>query len=47
MSILVHPASTHDSIGTEEVIGLMKGLFHRLSKILAGGGIAVRNWLMP
>ena len=38
MSVVVHEANTHDSVGADTVIDRMKGCFPRLKKILADGG---------
>ena len=38
MSVAVHEANVHDSIGADGVIDKMKGCFPRLKKMLADGG---------
>ncbi len=38
MSVVVHEANVHDSIGADGVIDKMKGCFPRLKKMLADGG---------
>lgn len=38
MSIVVHEANVHDSVGCESVLETMKGRFPRLKKMLADGG---------
>ena len=46
MSVRVHPANVHDSVGAEEVLESMRYKFPRLKRILADGGYrgeTVRN----
>ena len=38
MSVVVHEANIHDSVGADRVIDKMKGNFPRLKKMLADGG---------
>lgn len=38
MSIAIHEANIHDSVGAESVVKVMAGRFPRLKKILADGG---------
>ena len=38
MSVVVHEANVHDSVGADGVIDKMKGCFPRLKKMLADGG---------
>ena len=38
MSVRVHPANVHDSVGAEEVLESMRYKFPRLKRILADGG---------
>ena len=38
MSVVVHEANAHDSVGADGVIDKMKGCFPRLKKMLADGG---------
>ena len=38
MSVVVHEAHIHDSVGADRVIDKMKGSFPRLKKMLADGG---------
>ena len=38
MSVVVHEANVHDSVGANGVIDKMKGCFPRLKKMLADGG---------
>ncbi|MCQ2084094.1 MAG: hypothetical protein MJY58_06340 [Bacteroidaceae bacterium] len=38
MSIVVHEANVHDSVGCGSVLETMKGRFPRLKKMLADGG---------
>lgn len=38
MSVKVHPANIHDSVGAEQVFDLMRYKFPRLKRILADGG---------
>mgnify|MGYP004526569793 FL=1 len=38
MSVVVHEANIHDSVGADRVIDKMKGSFPRLKKMLADGG---------
>ena len=38
MSVVVHEANVHDSVGADSVIDKMKGCFPRLKKMLADGG---------
>ena len=38
MSVVVHEANVHDSVGADDVIENMKGCFPRLKKMLADGG---------
>ena len=40
MSVVVHEANVHDSVGADGVIDKMKGCFPRLKKMLADGGKA-------
>ena len=49
MSVRVHPANVHDSVGAEEVFESMRYKFPRLKRILADGGYrgeTVRNTVM-
>ena len=49
MSVRVHPANVHDSVGAEEVLESMRYKFPRLKRILADGGYrgeTVRNTVM-
>ena len=49
MSVRVHPANVHDSVGVEEVLESMRYKFPRLKRILADGGYrgeTVRNTVM-
>ncbi len=38
MSVVIHEANIHDSVGADRVIDKMKGSFPRLKKMLADGG---------
>ena len=49
MSVRVHPANVHDSVGAEEVFESMRYKFTGLKRILADGGYrgeTVRNTVM-
>ncbi len=43
MSVVVHEANVHDSVGADGVIDKMKGCFPRLKKMLADGGYKGRK----
>ncbi|MEG2771858.1 MAG: IS5 family transposase, partial [Alistipes sp.] len=43
MSVVVHQANTHDSVGAHDVIDMMKAKFPKLKKILADGGYKGRK----
>ena len=44
MSVVVHEANVHDSVGADGVIDKMKGCFPRLKKMLADGGYKGRKF---
>ena len=47
MSVVVHEANIHDSVGADRVIDKMKGSFPRLKKMMADGGYKGQNWPTP